>query len=200
MTTPRGRPERTGSTFPPEKRGRVLLRKVTDRPADVESAAEGDDTLTNEIKSIVTRQRSVYTWWSDVQETVTFTTSAAVKSLPDVVVVGLPADVIIQRSIALFKYREISDSSAALNDMNGAFAIQVRKLSESFVTAINGVDQQFQVPASERGPGDVLIGDNDMIAFAFLDATFNFQFASIASTGSSLILRDVQCGIQIVWG
>jgi len=200
MTTPRGRPEQV--TRPAEKRGRVLLRDATKDPADVPSAAEGDDTTTSEIKSIVARQRTVYTWWSEVQETVTFTTSAAVKSLPNVVLVDLPEDAIIERVIGLFKFRQVEDTSATLNDLNIACGsdIEIRETGGTFLDAIDLVDQQFQVPASERGPGDVLIGDIDLTCELNGNTTYNFQFASIASTGSSLILRDVQCGIQVMWG
>jgi len=201
MTTPRGRPERPTSTFPPEKRGRVLLRDVTKDPADVPSAAEGDNTIIKDIQDAVGRQRNTFTWWSESQEVVTFTTSAAVKSLPDVVVANLPDDAIVNRVIAVFKFRQVEDTSAALNDLNIACGsdIEMRETGGTFTDGIDLVDQQFQVPAGERGPGDVLIGDIDLTCELNSNTTYNFQFASIASTGSSLILRDVQCGIMVMW-
>ncbi len=200
MTTPRG------SVATSERlaihRGRQQLTDITVGPEAVPTAeapppAEGVDL--SPVLDLLDHSLTRYTWWSNTQELVTFTTSAAVKSLPDVVVAGIPGGAIVQKVIAVFKFREVSDSSSVLNDMNGAFAIQNRLSGGSFVTAINGVDQQFQVPADERGPGDVLIGDNDRVADIFADGTYNFQFASIASTGSNLLLRDVQCGLIITW-
>ena len=198
MTQARGR-ENTSERIAIH-RGRQQLSDITIPPESVPTAEAAPPVVDlSPITDALSHVLTTYTWWSDTQEVVTFTTVAAVKSLPDVVIAGIPGGSIVQKVIAVFKFREVSDSSAVLNDMNGAFAIQNRLSGGSFVTAINGVDQQFQVPASERGPGDVLIGDNDRVADIFADGTYNFQFASIASTGSSLILRDVQCGLIVTW-
>ncbi len=201
MTTPRGRANTSERIA--IHRGRQLLSDIT-IPPEAGTTAEaapptGGGTDLTPVLDALAHVLTTYTWWSNPQETVVFSTSAAVKSLPDVVIVGIPGGSIVQKVISVFKYREVSDSSAALNDMNGAFAIQNRLSGGSFATVINGVDQQFQVPASERGPGDVLIGDNDSVVTIFADGTYNFQFASIASTGSSLTLRDVQCGLVVTW-
>ena len=156
----------------------------------------------NELEELTTfakRARYTYTWWSEVQEVVTFTTSAAVKSLPNVVVVGLPADAVVKRVIGVFKFRQVEDTSAALNDLNGAGDIEMRETGGTFTDAIDLVDQQFQVPASERGPGDVLIGNIDLTCELNSNTTYNFQFSSLASTGSNLILRDVQTGVLVTW-
>ena len=200
MTTPRGR-ENTSDRIAIH-RGRQLLSDTTIPPESVTDANEPapfEGTDLTPITDALSHAFVTYTWWSDSQEVVTFTTSAAVKSLPDVVIMGIPGGSIVKKVIAVFKYRQVQDSSAALNDMNGAFAIQTRLSGGSFATAINGVDQQFQVPTSARGPGDVLFGDNDMVASIFADGTYNFQFASIASTGSNLVLRDIQCGLIVTW-
>jgi len=200
--TPRGRTEREESAFETERRGRQLLRDVGKDPVDVPGVevSSGGNELA-ELTTIVKRIYSIFTWWSDTQETVTFTTAAAVKSLPDVVIVDLPADAVVQRVIAVFKFRQVEDTSAVLNDLNAACGsnIEMRETGGTFIDAINLVDQQFQVPASERGPGDVLFGDVDLTCELNSNTTYNFQFESVASTGSSLILRDVQCGLQIVW-
>ena len=144
--------------------------------------------------------RSTFTWWSEPQEVVTITTTGATKSLPDVVIADFPSGTTLERAIAVFKFRQVEETSGVLNDLNGAVDIQVKKSGGSFVAAINLKDQQFQVPANARGPGDVVIGDVDL-ATATVDgnATFNFQFASVTATGNNLILRDVQCGIQLLW-
>ena len=199
MVSPIGRPAQEFRFV--EKRGRTQLRDVGKDPVDVPDAevSPTGGTDVTELTTLVKRVRSTYTWWSEVQEVVTFTTSAAVKSLPSVVVAGLPADAVVRRVIAVFKYREVTDTSAVLNDLNGTGDIEMRETGGTFTDGIDLVDQQFQVPASERGPGDVLIGDIDLTCELNSNTTYNFQFSSLASTGTSLILRDVQCGVQVMW-
>lgn len=202
MTTPRGRPEQV--TRPAEKRGRVLLRDATKDPADVPSAAEGDDTLTKSIQTAVARQRNIFTWWSGTQETVSISTVGAVKSLPNVVVADLPDNAIVTRVLVLYKFREVEDTSNALNDLDAAcgVAIQMRhSASCAFIDAINLIDQQFQVKARARGASDVVFGTIDVTAEVEtnINATYNFQFASVTATGDNLVFRDVQMGLQVMW-
>lgn len=204
MTSPRGRPEGPRPTFPPEKRGRVLLRNAALDPADVPSATSGDNTLITNINDAVGRQRNIYTWWSEPQETVTISTVGAVKSLPNVVVADLPDNAIVTRVIVLYKFREVKDTSNATNDLDAAcgVAIQMRhSASAAFIDAINLIDQQFQVGARERGASDVVFGTIDVTAEVEtnINATYNFQFASVTSTGSNLVFRDVQMGLQVMW-
>ena len=201
MVSPRGRPDQT--IRPGEKRGRVQLRDVGRDPADVPNAevSSGGNEL-DEITALAKRARSSFTWpGTTIQETVTLSTVSAVKSLPNVVITGIPADATIRFARAVFLYREVSDTSAALNDLNAACGanIQVRLSGGTFTDAIDLVDQQFQVPASERGPGDVLFGDIDLTCEVTGDGTYNFQFEAVVSTGSSLILRDVQVALQVMW-
>ena len=200
MTSPRGRPAQEGR--PAEKRGRIQLRDVGKDPADVPDVevSPGGGTDVTELTEIVKRARYDFLWpGTTIQETVTISTVSAVKSLPSVVIVGIPADATIRFARALVLYREVADTSTALNDLNGATNIQVRLSGGTFTDAINLIDQQFQVPASERGPGDVLIGDIDLTCEVTGDGTYNFQFAALVSTGSSLILRDVQVALQVMW-
>ncbi len=201
MVTPRNRP--TGPLIFAEHRGRTQLRDVGRDPADVPDAEVSPSpggTDVAELTALIKRVRSDFTWpGTTIQETVTLSTASAVKSLPSVVIVGIPADATIRFARALFMYREVADTSTALNDLNGAKNIQVRLSGGTFTDAINLVDQQFQVPASERGPGDVLIGDIDLTCEVIGDGTYNFQFEAVVSTGSSLILRDVQVALQVMW-
>lgn len=199
--TPKGRPDFLTSRFPPEKRGRVQLRDTGEDPAVVPSA-DGNLTELEELKTILKRVRSVFTWWSvDTQETVSISTVGAVKSLPNVVLADLPADAVVERVIAVFKFRQVEDTSSALNDLNASCGvdIQMRETGGTFIAAINLVDQQFQVEAGGKGPGDVLFGDVDLTCELNGNTTYNFQFASVTSTGSNLILRDIQTGIQVMW-
>jgi len=220
MTTPRGRPvqevviaEKRGriplrdigtddaEITNIEKRGRTELRDVGKDPANVPDAevSTGEIELA-ELTTIVKRMRTTFTWpGTTIQETVTLSTVSAVKSLPSVVITGIPADATIRFARALFLYREVSDTSATLNDLNGAKNIQVRLSGGTFIDAIDLIDQQFQVPASSFGPGDVLFGDIDLTCEVTGDGTYNFQFEAVVSTGSNLILRDVQVALQVMW-
>jgi len=201
MTTPRGRPEQV--TRPAEKRGRVLLRDATKDPADVPSATEGDNTIVSAIQDAVGRQRNIFTWWSNTQETVTLTTCAGVVALPNVVVTDLPDDAIVTHATVWFAYGEIEDTSNALNDLNAACGvdIQIKEAASSFIAAINLVDQQFQVKARGRRGSDAVPGDVDVGSEIEnnINSTYNFQFASVTATGDNLIFRDVQIGLQIMW-
>jgi len=202
MVTPRGRP--STERLAAEKRGRVLLRDATKDPADVPSASTGDNTIVSEIQVAIARQRNIYTWWSGTQETVTISTVGAVKSLPNVVVTDLPADAIITHVKVLYKFREVEDTSNAINDLDAAcgVAIQMRhSASCAFIDAINLIDQQFQVKARARGASDVVFGTIDVVTEVEtnINATYNFQFASVTATGDNLIFRDVQIGLQIMW-
>ncbi len=229
MVTPKGRPARetlptekrgrvpirdVGTDVPKEllpteplaseHRGRTELRDVGKDPVDVPDAevspTPGGGFDVTELLEITKRARHDFLWpGTTIQETVTISTVTAVKSLPSVVIVGIPADATIRFARALLLYREVTDTSGTLNDLNGATNIQVRLSGGTFTDAINLVNQQFQVPASERGPGDVLIGDIDLTCEVTGDGTYNFQFATLVSTGSNLILRDVQVALQVMW-
>jgi len=202
MVTPRGRPEDSSRRFLIEKRGRVQLRDVGEDPADVPGATSGDDSTLTDIDKAIARQRNIFTWWSGTQETVTISTVAAVKSLPNVVIADLPDDALVTRVIILYKFREVKDTSNILNDLDGAVAIQMRhSASASFINAINLIDQQFQVGARERGASDVVFGAIDTTAEVEnnRNATYNFQFASVKATGDNLVFRDVQVGLQVMW-
>ena len=145
--------------------------------------------------------RSTFTWWSEPQEVVTLTTSSGTKSLPDVVVGDFPTGATAVRVIAVFKFRQVEDTSATKNDLNAACGvdIQMRETGGCFLAAINLKDQQFQVPASARGPGDVLFGDVDLTGEFNGNTTYNFQFEAVVATGNNLILRDVQTGVMVMW-
>jgi len=203
MTSPRGRPEGPRPTFPPEKRGRVLLRNAALDPADVPSATSGDNTLITNINDAVGRQRNTFTWWSNTQETVTISTVGAVKALPNVVVTDLPDNAIVTHATVWFAYGEIEDTSNALNDLDAACGvdIQIKEAASTFIAAINLIDQQFQVKARGRRGSSAVVGDVDVGSEveSNRNATYNFQFASVTSTGSNLVFRDVQMGLQIMW-
>lgn len=189
-----------------------LLQNQTDIEAKIDIIDTLVDTLTTNLATLTTnvatvdtklgRKYSTFTYWSDVQETVTISTVAATKSLPGVAVADLPSGATIIRVLAVFKFREVSDTSGTLNDLNAACGVNIeikKSTSCAWVDAINLVDQQFQVPASERGPGDVLVGDLDLTCEVDDNATYNAQIEAVTSTGSNLILRDVQVGLIVMW-
>lgn len=146
------------------------------------------------------RQRESLVFWSDVQASVTITTTAGDLSLPDVVVSGIPSGAVITRVIALFKFRQIEDSSGSANELEAGCtpAIQVRDDSPGcWEDAINLVDATLVVAANAIAPGDVLIGDNDVSGTVVGDDTYNFQIDQADAVGSNLLLRDVQTGLKV---
>ncbi len=137
-------------------------------------------------------------FWSDPQEEVQLTAVAGDKSLPDVVVAGLPPNARVIRAVAMFKYRIIENTNAAANNLSGAQDIQVRDDSPSaWIDAINFVDDMFGVAATTREGGDVYIGDINVAATVDGNDTYNFQWDEGVADLANLQFNDVQVGLRI---
>lgn len=137
-------------------------------------------------------------FWSNSQEEVQLTAVAADKALPDIVVEDIPAGATVLRSILMFKFRAVEDTSAVANALDGAQDIQIRDDSPSaWIDGINFVDGQFGVAASIREGSDVFIGDIDVSGTVDGNDTYNVQWDEALSLGDNLQFNDIQVGLRI---
>ena len=140
------------------------------------------------------------TFWSDSDDVIDLPAVAADRSLPDVVISGLPSGITIVRVIAVLKTRAIENTNAGgSNAINGAQNIQVRKAAGAWVNAINLPDNLWTLSASARESGDVLVGDSDLKTTVDGDATYNLKFLNALVDLASLRLNDVIVGLRVFY-
>lgn len=173
---------------------------LPDDPAD-ESSIQGaisssQTAVTDEIQKAV----SPIQFWSDVEDQIALTQASGNFNLPDVVVSGIPSGVSLIRVVAIIKIRAIENTSASgANAINGATQIKVKKSTGTWgvddVIAINLADDMWNVAASTRESGDVVIGDNDVKSTVDEDATYNLRFDTTAVDYNNLQLNDILVGL-----
>ena len=154
--------------------------------------------------TLVERSSYVKDFWSDVDNQIDLPHAAdGDTALPDIVVAGLPSNISLTRVVLLLKVRAIENTNAGgPNAVNGDQVIEVKEDSEAWaaaITAINMVDDMWEVAASTREAGDVVIGDNDIKATVSGNGTYNMQWADALVDLETLRLSDVQVGFRMFW-
>jgi len=140
------------------------------------------------------------TFWSDGDDVIDLPAVAADRTLPDVVISGLPSGITILRVVAVLKARVLENTNAGgANAINGAQNIQVRKAAGAWVNAINLPDNLWTLSASAREAGDILVGDNDLKATVDGNATYNLKFLNALVDLASLRLNDVMVGLRVFY-
>jgi hypothetical protein len=156
-------------------------------PADIDNLTVNVDRILPSID-----------FWSLPQEEVSLTSVVGDKTLPDVVVSGVPFGATIVKAIVMFMFRVVENTNAAVNKLNGAQEIQIRDDSPSAWTdCINLVDDQFSLAASTREGGTVVIGSTNVAGTVVGDDTYNFQWDEAISDQDNLQFNDIQIGIRI---
>lgn len=137
--------------------------------------------------------------WSSISPQVQLTTAAGDKSLPSIVIAGLPSSVSIARAVMMVVFRTMENTNAAQNYVSGAQVIQAQKaVSGSWITALSFAGGELDVPASTRESGSVLMGMTDISSqIPANGATINFQWASALAAQNNLNINDIQLGIRI---
>ncbi len=145
------------------------------------------------------RIRDSMEFWSLPQEEVALTGTAGDKSLPSVVVAGLPSGATVVRAIAMFKFRAIEAITfAGTNALEGAQEIQVKEnASGSFIDAINFVDAQFGLAQDTREGGDTITGAIDVKGEVDANDTYAFQWDEAEAEETGINFNDVQTGLRI---
>lgn len=154
-----------------------------------------------EIDAVITSQgRMLFTmdFWSDTQEELLINATAGDKSLPDVIVSGLPAGATVVRAMAHFKFRMVENVYAGANAINVAQHIQVRDDTPgTFRDAISIADNLFSFSEASREGGDVLCGDHDIAVEVDGNDTYNFQWTNADADQISINFNDIQTGLRI---
>ena len=150
------------------------------------------------LKTSRGRQLFSMDFWSVPQLSVIIPAGAANQALPDVVVTDLPAGMTVVAAKAMFKFRSISNAGAA-NKLSGSQHIQIQKNGVGgYADAISLVDDQFTIAAATvDAPGDVVIGDHNVVAKVDGSATYNLQWTSANADVAGLTFNDVQMGLRI---
>lgn len=153
--------------------------------------------------TLIERSSYVKDFWSDVDDEILLPAAAADRDLPDIVVAGLPSDIVLTRVVLLLKVRAIENTSAlGTNGVKVAQTIKVKQSAQAWgaaITAIDMVDNMWLVAASTREAGDVVIGDNDIKATVSGNGTYNVRWISALVDLANLVLNDVQVGFRIFW-
>lgn len=137
-------------------------------------------------------------YWSVPQLSVVVPGGAANQALPDVVVAALPAGVTVVKATSIFKFRSLTNAGAANKLTNGQH-IQIQKGGAGgYADAISLIDDQFTVAAAAvDAPGDVIVGDHNVVAKVTGNDTYNFQWTSAVADVAGLTFNDVQMGLRI---
>lgn len=148
--------------------------------------------------------------WSLVTPTVTIPAVAADVDFPNVVLQGIPAAAVPTRMWAALKCRCMRDSSGAANQIAGQGSSIRIKLNAGVwgvgdIIALDFTPTQWQVAASAKEGGDVMVGENNLAALYLNGGTYNFRAEqtnradAITATGASLVLHDVQMCLWVSW-
>lgn len=137
-------------------------------------------------------------FWSVPQISVIVPAGAANQAMPDVVVAALPNGMTVVKATPMFKFRSISNAGAA-NKLSGAQHIQIQKGGAGgYADAISLIDDQFTIAAAAvDAPGDVVVGDHNVVAKVDGNATYNLQWTNANADVAGLTFKDVQMGIRI---
>ncbi len=138
-------------------------------------------------------------FWSEIDNLVTLTSTAANQVLPSIVVAGIPSDATVRRVVMMLKYREVEDTSAAENSLvlAGTEHIQIDKTGGTYIDAIKLIAGMALTPASGRSGGDAWIGDIDISSEVDSNDTYETRWEGADCTGNNLLFRDLQVGLRV---
>lgn len=180
------------------------MRDVAGNKSDAAAAGAVSTTesLMAYLKQVVTLGRRVVNtmdFWSEIDDLVTITSTAATQALPSVTVADIPSGAVIVRVVAMLKYRAAEDTSGSDNSLvlAGTEHIQVDKSGGTYIDAIKLIASSIQVAASTRDGGDVWIGDIDVSSEVDGNDTYEFQWEGADATGNNLLIRDLQVGLRV---
>ncbi len=140
-------------------------------------------------------------FWSDPVEEKAVTAAQVTAAVGAAVVVAdLPAGAVVVRAIVMMKFRMVENTNAAENSLDCA-AVQPIQVdndgNDGWVTAIDFVDEQFKIAATTREGGDILIGDNNVVARVDGNDTYDFQWLNAKAHLANIQFNDIQMGIRI---
>lgn len=158
----------------------------------------------------VARKFSFIDFWSDPENNLTVTNSAADIAFPNIAVAGLPSGLTIKRIVLMLTIRAMLDTSGADNYINAASkTLRIKKSTGAWGTddiiAITFANQSLYTVASTKEPGPVIVGDTDLSSVVDGNATYNVQSDqtnrsdAIVALGADLELYDIQVGLRVFY-
>ncbi len=193
---------------PADDSGNATLSDVAGNKADAAAAGAVSEveTLMAYLKQVVTMQkRAIHRLdfkSTTIDALITLNATAADEALPSVTVRNIPSGAVILEVVAWVSIGEFEDSSGAENSLvlAGTEHIQVKETaSGSFVDAIKLVAAQWLTGASVTRSGNVYFGSIDIKAEVDANGTYEFQIENADVTAGNLLLRDVQCGLIVLF-
>jgi len=138
-------------------------------------------------------------FWSEIDNLVTITSTAANQALNPIVVADIPSGASVKRTIMMLKFREIEDSSGSENSLvlAGTEHIQIDKTGGTYIDAIKLVAGMALTKASSIVPGDVWVGNIDISSEVDGNDTYETRWEGADCTANNLLFRDVQVGVRV---
>jgi len=177
----------------------TIINKVTNLPTNPADASEIAEDFDRHLTSL--------DFWGDPEDIITISTSAGVKTLPNIVIPTLPAGATIWKVQLIGFISNIVDTSGSDNAINGSVNIQVKLTSTG--TWRNAYDIQnnaFFVDTDKspsRGGVPILgnLNNDDLGPNGYNEVTgagtYEVQISSVASDGDNLVLYDLQLGLRV---
>ena len=136
---------------------------------------------------------------SEIDDIITLTTATANVALPDIVIADIPANTTIVRVIGSLSIHSITDTSGALNAINGAGMVQIQKsVGGVYTNLITIPDNLWRIQASTEIGGMIVRGTNDAASEVTANGTYNLKFnGNIFVDGNNLELSDVQVILKV---
>ena len=178
----------------------ALLDEITAvRLAELDAANIPADV--DGLKTSRDRQLFPMDFWSNPVKEKVVTNAQVTAAVGGVVVVhDLPAGATVVIAKVMFKYRMVENTNVAENSLD-LTAIQPIQVDDSgntgWVTAIDFVDEQYEIAAETREGGDVLIGDNNVAARVDGNDTYDFQWLNAKAHLADIKFSGLQMGIKI---
>lgn len=153
---------------------------------------------TEKIESGQAKQLFCIDYWSLPLLSVVIPAVAANQALPDVVVANIPTGAVVVQAIGLMKFRSLTNAGNA-NKLAGDQHVQIQKGGAGgYADCISLVDDELTVAAAAvDAPGDVIIGNHNVVAKVTGNDTYNFQWTDAVADVANLTLNDVQTGIRV---
>ena len=156
------------------------------------------DTL---VQQSVTKV-SMMEFWSALDDIITLTTATTNVNLPDITIADIPANTTILRVVGMFKCRAFNNTSVAVNAINTAAVINIKKSTGAWavddVALINIADNIWSTAASTKEGGMLIEGTNDAASEVDANATYNLRFnGNVFVDGNNFELIDVLVGLKV---
>ncbi|KKN75608.1 hypothetical protein LCGC14_0378460 [marine sediment metagenome] len=138
-------------------------------------------------------------FWSEIDNLVTVTSTAANQALPAITVSDIPVGASVKIVKMMLKFREIEDTSNAENSLvlAGSEHIQIDKTGGTYIDAIKLVAGMALTAAKAIVPGDVWVGDINISSEVDGNDTYETRWEGADCTANNLLFRDVQVGVRV---